>query len=585
MSHDRPISITVENNTGDDLTFKDKNAIHGEFATDPWDVKNGSSMTFKAQDSGGALTGPQGVVRWTDPRGGIYVISYNHPMGTGHTTVDVSEPQVFAHKITGDLQQKDVTCTVTWYLPVNIADYGGPLDRPITITVQNDTHEKLQGGTSGLDHGKWDSSPATDIADGAGITFKATNNSGGPGPEGQVTWTGAVSKEDYQIKFVHPYTANPTVVTATTPGEFSYKLQNEQLQHHEASCTIEFYKKDPGPILRRRRNQSALNSAERQRFVNALLALKKNGVYDQFVQLHMLTLTYAIDNGGNWAHKTPAFLPWHRVFLDQFERALQSVDSTVTLPYWDWTVDSSPDPAKNKLFADDFMGPAGDSTQSWKVVKGPFTQANGWNLIYNTYTPDIMAGDGLRERFEDRAPQEAARYLQRTYGGSGTASLPTTNQVNATLAVTPYDAAPFSDDRKEVTFRNILEGWAVTGDTAVWQPDGDGSHMHNRVHMWVGGSMTTTGTSPNDPLFFLHHANIDRLWDRWEQQQKVGTAFYLPQGNGALPALGSASLLAPFDNVEYSFRSQLPDAAPANLVRTPNDVLTTKAMGYVYVDD
>jgi len=26
-----------------------------------------------------------------------------------------------------------------------------------------------------------------------------------------------------------------------------------------------------------------------------------------------------------------------------------------------------------------------------------------------------------------------------------------------------------------------------------------------------------TAASPSDPLFFLHHANIDRLWDRWQQ--------------------------------------------------------------------
>ncbi len=39
--------------------------------------------------------------------------------------------------------------------------------------------------------------------------------------------------------------------------------------------------------------------------------------------------------------------------------------------------------------------------------------------------------------------------------------------------------------------------------------------LHNHVHNAVGGDMDTA-RSPNDPLFFLHHANIDRLWAQWE---------------------------------------------------------------------
>ena len=38
--------------------------------------------------------------------------------------------------------------------------------------------------------------------------------------------------------------------------------------------------------------------------------------------------------------------------------------------------------------------------------------------------------------------------------------------------------------------------------------------MHNRVHVWVGGDMLP-GTSPNDPVFFLNHCNIDRIWESW----------------------------------------------------------------------
>ena len=50
--------------------------------------------------------------------------------------------------------------------------------------------------------------------------------------------------------------------------------------------------------------------------------------------------------------------------------------------------------------------------------------------------------------------------------------------------------------------------------------------MHNLVHRWVGGSMGP-GTSPNDPVFFLHHCNVDRIWvslAHWECWKHIRTA-------------------------------------------------------------
>jgi tyrosinase len=44
--------------------------------------------------------------------------------------------------------------------------------------------------------------------------------------------------------------------------------------------------------------------------------------------------------------------------------------------------------------------------------------------------------------------------------------------------------------------------------------------IHGPVHNAVGGDMATA-QSPTDPLFFLHHANIDRLWAKWEQTPKA----------------------------------------------------------------
>lgn len=40
--------------------------------------------------------------------------------------------------------------------------------------------------------------------------------------------------------------------------------------------------------------------------------------------------------------------------------------------------------------------------------------------------------------------------------------------------------------------------------------------LHGEVHNWVGGNMANPKKSPNDPIFFLHHAFIDKVWADWQ---------------------------------------------------------------------
>ena len=41
---------------------------------------------------------------------------------------------------------------------------------------------------------------------------------------------------------------------------------------------------------------------------------------------------------------------------------------------------------------------------------------------------------------------------------------------------------------------------------------------HNRGHGWVGGDMSNPRISPNDPIFWMHHAQIDRIWSEWQKR-------------------------------------------------------------------
>lgn len=233
-----------------------------------------------------------------------------------------------------------------------------------------------------------------------------------------------------------------------------------------------------------RKNQAALTAQEKRAFVDAVLAVKSSGRYNDFVTTHNNFIMSDVDSAARAAHRCPSFLPWHRKYLLDFERALQAVNPSVNLPYWDWTADSTPNAS---LWREDFFGGDGRSGDR-QVTTGPFAFGNGnWALDVTTDT---------------------RRYLSRAMGARGV-RLPSRAEVDSVLAMPTYDAAPWNSTASG--FRNNLEGWR-------------GINLHNRVHVWVGGHMAQ-GVSPNDPVFWLHHCFVDKLWVQW--QERHGRS-YLP---------------------------------------------------------
>lgn len=70
--------------------------------------------------------------------------------------------------------------------------------------------------------------------------------------------------------------------------------------------------------------------------------------------------------------------------------------------------------------------------------------------------------------------------------------------------------------------------------------------VHGSVHIWVGGTMSSISTSAADPLFYLHHANLDRIWWQW---------FTSPQGQGKNPPLtGADAVMDPWTYTEPETR-------------------------------
>jgi len=71
--------------------------------------------------------------------------------------------------------------------------------------------------------------------------------------------------------------------------------------------------------------------------------------------------------------------------------------------------------------------------------------------------------------------------------------------------------------------------------------------IHGAVHIWVGGTMSDAAVSPADPVFWLHHANLDRLWWNW---------YNSPQGNHQNPPLtGVDAIMDPWSYNESDIRN------------------------------
>lgn len=101
-------------------------------------------------------------------------------------------------------------------------------------------------------------------------------------------------------------------------------------------------------------------------------------------------------------------------------------------------------------------------------------------------------------------------HVRRSLGKHG--RLPASAEVNALVQHTglSYDE-----------FTTLLEGF------------------HNDVHNWVGGTMSNIMISPADPIFWMHHAQVDRIWSLWQAN---------PANAGKHPTLtGADAVLDPWN--------------------------------------
>ncbi len=262
-----------------------------------------------------------------------------------------------------------------------------------------------------------------------------------------------------------------------------------------------------GPVLARhplmvrvRKNANRLGAIERDRFLAALATL--NGQGQGIFRQYRDT---HVDQSRREAHGGPAFLPWHRAYLLDLERELQRVDGRVALPYWRF------DEAAPNVFSTTFMGLSDNLGRVGFAAGHPLLN---WSTDGQ---PGILRGGAVGP---DRVP-----------------GLLTQAQTLALSSGANADYGPFA---------------GMEGD-----PHGLAHARHDT------GWITRIPTAARDPLFFLLHCNVDRLWAMWQWlNRRHDPAVVRSFTDGTLPGHRRADTMWPWNAVTTPPR---PNFAP----RTP----------------
>uniref|UniRef100_A0A915PAR4 Tyrosinase copper-binding domain-containing protein n=1 Tax=Meloidogyne floridensis TaxID=298350 RepID=A0A915PAR4_9BILA len=219
-----------------------------------------------------------------------------------------------------------------------------------------------------------------------------------------------------------------------------------------------------------RKEYRMMTDLERKQLQLALNGLKSKHIDNVSIwDLHTLV---HYPNSAVAAHWGPAFLPWHREFLRQFEITLQNEQpELIGIPFWDSTLDHGlPDPSDSILWSEELMG-----NGNGFVKNGPFKD---WNT--NVLMP--------------LSPVPIQR-LYRSTGGRSSDRLMSPKDVEWITTRKNFSQLTFCHDK---TFES----------------------MHGLSHVWVGGFMFVIRVSPNDPTFYFHHAFIDYLWEQFRLQNQ-----------------------------------------------------------------
>jgi tyrosinase len=175
-------------------------------------------------------------------------------------------------------------------------------------------------------------------------------------------------------------------------------------------------------------------------------------------------------------HSSWFFLPWHRMYLFYFEQIIKATIAKLggpadewDLPYWNYSDSANPDATK--------LPPA-------------------------FYAPRMpVPGDPVNPLLD----------TSRARGNNGRSVTGNPSQTDLKPCLKePYFSVPSAGG-----------GYGFCGPVTGFHHGTDGGIgvvdivPHGSIHGAVGGDMGRFNTAALDPIFWIHHANIDRLWNVW----------------------------------------------------------------------
>ncbi|KAK7704392.1 hypothetical protein SLS64_008579 [Diaporthe eres] len=227
------------------------------------------------------------------------------------------------------------------------------------------------------------------------------------------------------------------------------------------------------------------------------LAAGAKSRYDDFVAIHI--------NQTQTIHNTANFLTWHRLFTWKYEQALISeCGYEGALPYWDWAA-TADDPLHSEIFD------GSDWSMSGNGVYAPHGCTAG--RPGNCIPPGDGGGCVDKGPFRDMTVNLGP--IQPLLTVEGIVAMPANDTLRWNPRCLRRDITNWTSTRW-TSEKNLTDLLTLHDDISSFQYTMQGNYSAGDYGVHGGAHCGDLFNSPGDPIFFLHHSMIDRVFWIWQ---------------------------------------------------------------------